>query len=79
MIEKISLQIADESGSTVEVKESKIKLQSTLDIAIADFFSQIIFYQQGIVDDEIKLAEKFRLAHALSNYLKELDKKCIEN
>lgn len=72
MIEKIVLQIVDESGNSIEIVESYLKLQSILDTAIADCFSQIIFHQQEIVDDEIKTAEKFHLAHTLKCYLKEM-------
>ena len=72
MIEKIVMQIADESGNTVEIVESDLKIQSKLDSTIADYFSQIIFAQQGIADDEIRIAEKFNLAHELKLYLKEM-------
>ena len=72
MIEKITIQIADESGNLIEVEESDLQLQSRLDTSIADYFSQIIFHHQSIVDDEIKTAEKFHLAHTLKFYLKEI-------
>jgi len=72
MIEKIILQIADEAGSSIEIAESDLQLQSRLDTAIADYFSQIIFHHQSIADDEIKTAEKFHLAHTLKFYLKEI-------
>ena len=74
MIEKIIMQIADESGNTVELIESDLKIQSKLDSTIADYFSRIIFAQQGIADDEIRIAEKFNLAHELKLYLKEMKK-----
>jgi hypothetical protein len=72
MIEKIVLQIADESGNSIEIVESSLKLQSKIDIATAGYFSAIIFYLQDIADDEIKAAEKFHFAHTLKFYLKEI-------
>ncbi len=72
MIEKIFLQIADEAGNVIEIAENHLQLQSRLDTAIADYFSQIIFRHQAIDDDEIKTAEKFHLAHTLKFYLKEI-------
>ena len=74
MVEKIIMQIADESGNTVEIVESDLKIQSKLDATIADYFSQIIFAQQAIPDDEIRIAEKFNLAHELKLYIQEMRK-----
>lgn len=72
MIEKISTFIADESGETIEIYESNYKLQSKLDVFIADTFSEIIARGQSIADEEIKTAEKFHLAKTLKFYLKEM-------
>lgn len=79
MIEKITLCVADESGSFVEVKESNLKLQSILDTAIADDFSEINFVMQNIGADELKLSEKFRFAILLGSYLKEIKENADRN
>lgn len=72
MIEKIYLCVAAEDGARLEIKTSELKLQSKLDVLIADTFSEIVFAQQSINDDESRTAEKFRLAQNLNNYLKEM-------
>lgn len=72
MIEKITLRIADESGAFVALSESELKLQSKLDVYIADTFSEIVRLGQSIADEEIKTAEKFYLAVNLKNYLQEM-------
>lgn len=72
MIEKISLCLCDESGTTIEIVESNLKLQSHIDTLTADYFSQIIFRLQSIEDDEMRTAEKFHLCHTLKIYLKEM-------
>ncbi len=77
MIEKITLCVADESGSFVEVRESSQKLQSVLDIAIADDFSEINFIVQSIGDEEIRIAEKFRFAVVINSYKKEIKENAI--
>jgi hypothetical protein len=72
MIEKIRLCVADESGALIEIPESPLKLQSKLDVLIADTFSEIVRLGQAIADDEIRTAEKFNLAVNLKNYLQEM-------
>ena len=72
MIEKISLRVADESGAFIALSESDLKLQSKLDVYIADTFSEIVRLGQSIADDEIRTAEKFHLALNLKNYLQEM-------
>lgn len=72
MIEKISICAVNESGETVTLDESIIKIQSSLDVVIADVFSEIIRTQQNIGDDEIKGSEKFYFAQTLATYLKEM-------
>ena len=72
MIEKISICAVNESGETVTLDESIIKIQSSLDVVIADVFSLIVRTQQSIKDDEIRACEKFYFAQTLTDYLKEM-------
>ena len=71
MIEKISLCVVNESGETVTLGESIIKIQSGLDVVIADIFTKININLQSIEDEEIKATEKFYFALNLKNFLKE--------
>ncbi len=72
MIEKITLRVADESRNSLENPTSELKLQSKLDIWIAERISEINHRQQSIVDDEIRTNEKFRFALGLDNFVKEM-------
>lgn len=72
MIDKVSVYIVAESGETIKICESNLRLQSKLDTAIADTFSEIVHLQQSIADEEMKTAEKFRLCLDLKNYLQEM-------
>jgi hypothetical protein len=72
MIERISLQLINESGDAIEVKQSGRKLESKIDVTIAELFSQICFSNNDIEDEEIKNAEKFRLALNLKEYLEDI-------
>ncbi len=72
MIERISLQLINESGDAIEVEETGRKLESRLDIITAELFSQICFGNNSIEDEEIKTAEKFRLALNLKEYLEDI-------
>ncbi len=72
MIEKITLRVADESRNSLEIPTSELKLQSKLDIWIAERISEINHRQQSIVDDEIRTNEKFRFALCLDNFVKEM-------
>jgi hypothetical protein len=69
MIERISLALVDESGETIVIKERQI--ETKIETAIADIFSEICRRNNEIADAEIKIAEKFHFAAALKNYLKE--------
>ena len=71
MIDKISMSITNESGETLRFDESLTKLESRIETATADLFSQICFRNNSIQDAEIKTAEKFYFALQLQNYLKE--------
>ena len=72
MIEKISIRAVNESGEYITLDKSIMKIQSGLDVVIADVFSEIIQRQQSIADDEIRASEKFYFAQSLTNYLKEM-------
>ena len=70
---RIALCVSNENGETIKLPEkmSALKLQSNLDILIADTFSEIVCSQQSIADEETKACEKFNFALFLQNYLKE--------
>ena len=72
MIEKISLCAVSESGETVTLDESIIKISSGLDVVIADIFGAINRNLQSIADEETRGCEKFYFALSLKNYLKEI-------
>lgn len=69
MIEQISLALVDESGEIVPLRERHV--ESKIEIAIADIFSEICRRNNEIADNEVKIAEKFHFAATLKNYLKE--------
>lgn len=72
MIEKISILAVNESGESVELKSSELKIQSKLDFAIAESISEINHRQQAIACDETRTDEKFRFALCLDNFKKEM-------
>jgi hypothetical protein len=71
MIEKIYLQLADESGNTVAVPEDDYSVGIKLDYAIAHLYAAITNLHSETKDEEIKLAEKFAFADNLQKYLEE--------
>jgi hypothetical protein len=73
MISKISLCLIDDLGDSVPIEESVTKIESKIDMQIADTFSKICFHNNSITDAEIKTAEKFYFAVNLQNYLKEIN------
>ncbi len=73
MISKISICAVNENGDSIALDESIIKIQSGLDVVIADTFSAIVRKQQSIDDEEIKSEEKFFFALNLKKYLKEME------
>ncbi len=79
MIEKISICAVNESGETITLDESIIKISSGLDVVIADVFSEIVRTQQNIDDEEIRASEKFYFAQTLSIYLKEMKENASNN
>ena len=75
MIEKITMCLcAENRTSFIEIPQSELKLQSKLDIVIADTFSKIVGAQQSVKDDAIRTAEKFKLAQTLNNYWEEMNR-----
>lgn len=73
MIEKISMALIDESGNIIPLRGSRrnARIEIKIDVATADLFSEITFINNSILDEEIKIAEKFHLAKTLQNYLEE--------
>ena len=57
MIDKISICAVNEIGETITLDESIIKIQSGLDVIIADVFSEIVRNLKSIVE-EIRTREK---------------------
>ena len=73
MIERIYLAIVGESGAIVPIeKTSQTKIESKIETAIADLFSEICRRNNEIADEEIKIAEKFLFANRLKEYLEEM-------
>ena len=73
MIEQISLALINESGECVPIEKISVGLiESKLELAIADTFTEICRTNNDISDSEIKIAEKFFFALNLKKYLKEI-------
>ena len=72
MIEKISLALINESGDCVAIPGEITQMESRIETAIADTFSEICRTNNNISDKEIKIAEKFFFALNLKNYLEEM-------
>lgn len=72
MIEKISLALVNESGEFVLINESDRKIESKIEIEIADYFTKINQELNKCTDTEIRVSEKFVLCTLLRNYLQEI-------
>lgn len=73
MIEKISLNLMNESGECLELEKQTLgQIESKVEIIIADLFSGICFFNNNTPDDKARIAEKFNFAVDLKRYFKEL-------
>ncbi len=70
MINKIGLALINESGEFIPIKSSK--LESEIEITIAETFTKINHSLNGNKDKEIRLDEKFRLCQHLIKFLEEV-------
>lgn len=70
MIEKISVALVNESGGLI-VPLAERNIESRVETAIADTFSEICRRHNSIADRDAKIAAKFHFAAALKNYLQE--------
>ena len=73
MIEKIKAHLINESGDAIPIKDSKINIESLLEISTADYFSEICKRNNNLNDDEIRADEKFRFALCLREYLIDME------
>lgn len=74
MIERITTQLINESGDTIEVSESDRKKEIQIEVIVADAFSTVCLSNNKIKDDEIRVAEKFRFALSLIEYLEDINR-----
>lgn len=75
MEEKISMALIDESGNFIAVNKSDLKIESEIEIQIADSFTEINQNLNNKLkdDDERRIAEKFRLCQHLKSFMEEID------
>ena len=74
MNKQINLVLANESGDFVPVRSNNV--ETRIETAIADLFSEICRRNNDIQDAEIKIAEKFNFCLNLNNYLEEMKRAC---
>ena len=73
MINKISLQLVNESHDTIPVAAENANVESLLEIAMAEMFSEICTRNNNLDDKEIRVDEKFRFCLNLREYLIDLE------
>lgn len=76
MEEKISMALIDESGNFIAINKSDLKIESEIEIQIAESFTEInqSLNEQLKDDDERRIAEKFRLCQHLKTFMEEFER-----